>query len=392
MHPAVHIDKMRDQLITLDQAREELAVTEPLGEKLIVADSNVEFEIPDDWTSRDVGDDEPLEGAVIKVGGSGSSAGEYTLTRNSLLETGSACRITRGYQKAIPPDLLRVNLEWWFHHGHRTSDGDEKEFKLLTRESDNQPPTVAAFTRGAVIPFSNLHLLDAMLAGIEAKFGEGEVLVDYKFSHSVERTHMRLIIPGQRRTITNTSVADDTWSIGMQLKNSLIGLRQTILDGYLFRWWCTNGCIDTLSTSGGFSRRTAHTPEEVYEWARTSVDSVLGGLEGTLDGIQALTDIPVTDDATSVLRDLFAQYGLPVRERERVIAQMADATEPNMYGLLNAITVAANADDVPVSAVEQLMAMGGHAAHAVTGRCSADHPCRRLLPEGYTVPGGNSHA
>lgn len=381
MHPAVSIDKMRDQLLTLDQVREQLAVTEPLTEHLFTP-RGVEFKIPEDWADREVSDDAPLEGAVVQIGGDGASAGEYTLTRNSLLETGSACRITRGYQKAIPPDLLRVNLEWWFGHGHT----EDKEFKLLTREEDGQSPVVSAFTRGSVTPFSNLHLLDALLTGIENKYGAGEVLADYKFSHSVERTHMRLIVPGEHRTITGSSVADDTWSVGLQLKNSLIGLRQTILDGYLFRWWCTNGCIDTLATSGGFSRRTQHTPEEVYEWARTSVDQVLGGLEETLDGVQALTDIPVSHDATLVLRDLFAQYNLPVRERDRVIAQMADTDEPNMYGLLNAITVTANADNVPVSAVEQLMAMGGHAAHAVAGRCSADHPCRRLLPEGYEVP------
>ncbi len=375
MHPAVSIDKMRDQLLTLDDVREQLAVTEPLTERLFEAPKAAGFTIPEDWADREVSDDAPLEGATIRLDGDE----EYTLTRNSLLETGSACRITRGYQKAIPPGLLRVNLEWWFGTGH----GD-KEFKLLTRQDQ---PTVVAFTRGSVIPFSNLHLLDSILAGIEAKYGDGEVLADYKFSHSVERTHLRLIVPGEHRLITDTSVADDTWSVGLQLKNSLTGLRQTILDGYLFRWWCTNGCIDTLATSGGFSRRTEHTPEEVYAWARTSVDEVLGGLESTLDGVQALTGIPVSHDATLVLRDLFAQYHMPVRERERVIAQMADTDEPNMYGLLNAITVAANADDVPVSAVEQLMAMGGHAAHAVTGRCSADHPCRRLLPEGYEFSG-----
>lgn len=365
---------MRGQLLTLEDVQNTLASTEPLGEYVFPVSNDVQFTLPDGWAGQD-NPDAPLEGAVVRT----AAGTGFQLTKNSLLEAGAACGLPRGYQERCPSDLLERQFNYWFQSGF----GD-KEFKLLA-QGEGEERIALAMCRGTVTPFSNLRLLTAMMEAVQEKYGaDTEILADYKFSHSLESTHLRLIVPGQQRNITGTSVADDTWSVGLQLKNSLIGLKQTELTGYLFRWWCTNGCIDTLASSGGFSRRTQHTEEEVYAWARDSVDNVLGGLEQTLDAVQTLTTIPVTADATMVLRDLFAQYNIPVRERDRVIANMADSDEMNMYGILNAITQTANADGLPRNAVNQLMEMGGHTAHAATGRCDADHPCRRLLPEGWT--------
>jgi hypothetical protein len=84
-------------------------------------------------------------------------------------------------------------------------------------------------------PFSNLRLLERALEGIEAHYGAGEVLVDSKFAHSLRRTDIRLIVPENRRAMHRTGTDDDTWSAGIQLKNSLIGDVQTSIDGYLFR-------------------------------------------------------------------------------------------------------------------------------------------------------------
>jgi hypothetical protein len=385
----VTVEQMQEQLHSVDWARQKLAETEPLFEyvfttgnvKLVLEDADAEGK---PWFERELTGVAP---AYLEVGDGGD---RFQLTRQALMETASVCHIPRAYQVEIPPSLLAQNINWWLSTGL-----GERDLKMLSSENIPvatpatpwpEPGWLArAVCRATISPFSNLALMDRMLAGLEQQYGKGEVLVDYKFHHDLEATAMRLIVPGKQRVISGTPVADDTWSTGLQLKNSLIGLTQTQLDGYLFRWWCTNGSIDTLATSGGFARRGA-SEDDALAWAAESVEEILGGLEHTLDEVQEMTSMPVTGDVTTVLGDLFREHGLPGRDQSRVIAAMADTEDMTMYGLMQAVTQAANLDDLPQRSVEALLRMGGHLVRAASaGRCSKDAPCRRILPDGWEV-------
>ena len=211
------------------------------------------------------------------------------------------------------------------------------------------------------------------------------MLADYKFTHNLERTNLRLIVPGQQRVISGTRVADDTWSAGIQFRNSLAGPEQTQIEGYLFRWWCTNGCTDTLAEAPALNRRQTSSPEDAYEWARESVDEILGSLEGSFTAVQSTTDVQVEpDQVAAVVRDLFTEHAVPARHRERIISELADVGEDmTAYDVMNAITVAANADGVSPDATEQILRLGGHVAHVgSTDRCGE---CRRILPGGFSA-------
>lgn len=385
----VSITEMSGKLHDVPWLREKLAATEPLDSavfstgkvKLRVDETDLEGKR---WNDRDL---TAIAPAWLEVEG-----GErYALTRQALMEVGSECHLPRKYQEEIPTDLLTANINWWLSGGL-----GERNFKLLTcgmgaaplySEGATELPLARAMTRATVSPFSNLALLDILVAGLAKKYGctEADLLVDYKFHHDLEATAMRLIVPGQQRVISGTQIQDDTWSTGLQFKNSLIGLRQTEVNAYLFRWWCTNGAIDTNGT-GGFARRGT-TQEDVMAWAKASVDEVLGGLEHTLDEIQGMVGIPVTGEVTTVLADLFTRHSLPVKQQKSIIAAMADTDDMTMYGIMQAVTQAANAEDMDRRAVESLMRMGGHIiTSAAAGRCSSDAPCKRLLPEGWTEP------
>lgn len=378
---SVSIDDMRDQLHSLDWARQQLAQTEPLASVPFTTGGAISLHIEEAdnggkaWHDRDLGAPAP---AWLELSG-----GErYALTRQAVRELASTCRIPQKLQEEIPAWLLETNCNWHLHDGL-----GERELQLLTSGTAAYPgpadglgtlPLARAQCRATIEPFSNLGLMDTILEGFEKKYGPGEVLVDYKFHHDLEKTAMRLIVPGQQRVISGTSVADDTWSAGIQLKNSLIGLKQTEIDGYLFRWWCTNGCTDTLASTGAFSRRGS-TETDALLWAAETVEEVLGGLEHTLDDVQELAAIPVAGDATAVLGDLFARHGLAGREQRRIIETMADDEEMTMYSLMQATTQAANEPGLNPSAVQALMDMGGHIVRsAATGRCDS---CRRILPD-----------
>ncbi len=378
-------EDMRGNLLTMDQVREQLAQSEPLTQVTFSTGESPSAEFRQGWHKTEL--TEPAQ-VWLRV----PNGERYQLTHQAAQQLASECHINRGYQEMIPATLLQENVNWWLSTGL----GD-RELKLLcagTGEdlNGNEVPLAVAQTRATITPFSNLRLVDTIISRIEAKYGQGEVLADYKRWHDLEHTVFRFIVPAERRVISGTGEDDDAWSVGVQFKNSLIGLRQTFIDGYLFRWVCTNGEIDVAHSSGGFARRGS-SPDDVYEWAREAVDEVLEGMPVSLDNVQALTsqEIPEREGAVrAVLTDLFSQYSIPVRERHRVFEAMADVGSLTMYNLMNEVTRTANLDGLPYRSVEQLMSLGGHIMHSIGGRCTS---CNRLLPPDWdSVPHAHAHA
>lgn len=360
------IDEAKQSLLTLDTVRERLAATEPLASYGFPVGDNVRFRISEEWSHEA----ETLQGsdlapASILVGPEGGRQ-EFQLTKDALLEATSIVGLNKKYAERTPNNFIEDQLNYWFRNGL----GD-KSYKVLSAGDRN---TAVAVTREAINPFSNLRLLDQALDGIEDKYGSRNVLADYKFHHDLTRTHIRLIVPEYMRVIENTGTDNDTWSVGIQLKNSLIGAEQTEVSGYLFRYWCTNGSIDTFADSGTWSRRGANgRNDEVYEWARSVVDDVLGGLESSLDRVQDMTSISLEGSAASTLKDVFDAYKVPDAQRNAITSTMVDEDNMTMYALMNAVTQAANNSDLDPRHVDQLMYAGGDLIKKAHDRCDSCH-------------------
>lgn len=371
---SITVETMKSKLLSLDQVRTRLATTEPLATEHFTVGDAIRFTVEPGWNH---GIDAKAGTELVSVWAhTGKGAGyvkDFQLTKDALLEATSLTGMNKTFAVKCPAILLEPQLNYWFQEG--LADKRIRDYQLLIANGMG-----AAITRASIVPFSNLRLVDEAIDAIEARYGKGEVFADYKFTHTLRKTHLRLIIPESMRTLENTGTEDDTWSIGVQVKNSLTGYEQTSVDGYMFRWFCTNGATDTHATSGAFTRRggSEHRESEVYEWARHAVDDVLGGLEGTLNAVQELTDIPLGQDPQAVLRDVFAYYHVPVAERQRIIAWLEATTTPlTMYTLMAAVTEVANDISLEPSHIENLLRLGGDLPHAATSRCDA---CRRLLP------------
>lgn len=365
---SITVDTMRPKLHTLDHIHTVLGRTEPLSSYAFTVGDTVNFTVDSGWLhglETKAGSD-PVD-VSIHIG-----ADEVRLSKDVVIEAATTCGLRQGFTVCCPPDLLERHLNYWFRQG-LANKGGAKDFQLLVAGGLG-----SAITRATVHPFSNLRLLEQAVAGIQARYGQDvDILADYKLVHSLNRTHLRLIIPEQQRTIERTGTDDDTWSVGIQLRNSLTGQDKTSLDGYLFRWTCTNGAVDTRATSGVWSRR-GNATADVYEWARAAVDDILGGLEPALDAVQATVDIPIHGEAHDVLRDIFEHYRVPVAERTKIIeALLNTGASLTMYTVMQAITQTANDSDLDPTHVENLMRLGGDLPHAAASRCDS---CRRLMP------------
>jgi hypothetical protein len=367
---SITIDDVKSKLLTLDQIRESLASTEPLATyEFEVGGNQVAFKLEEDFAHglKAKRPEEPVNGFVT------ISGTELQLTAGSLVEFAAEAFMSKGYLYHYPADIVADSLNHQFTSG-RSGDA----YKVLGIGQRK----AGTLTRGALQPYSNLQLLDIALEGISRKYGSGEVYGDYKFIHNLKQTHVRLIVPENVRVIERTGTDSDTWSVGVQLKNSLNGDEQTEIHGYLFRYWCTNGAVDTLNSANSvWSRRGEKgRSDAVYEWAKDAVDDVLGGLEDALDRVQGMVDIPVEGEVMDTLRSLFTTYRVPGGIQRPILAAMAEDRNLTMYSVMQAVTQAANNADMNPAHVNMLMEVGGDIPNIATHRCDN---CHQFVP-GHT--------
>lgn len=353
---------MKDKLLSVSDLEAELKVSEPIKSMDVALDGSAVFTLPDGWN---IGLKEKpgraLTEATIAVNGT-----MYQLEKDAILDISSSMGITREYMMKTPGALMEPHVNYW---GASTPT---KAMRLLMAGDK-----VTAFTKTSVVPFSNLTLLETVLAELRKKYGTHvEVLVDYKRHHDADYTSYRLIVPESQRKITSARSDADIWSVGVDVRNSLTGKKPLSLSGYLFAWWCTNGAISTHATSGNYNRKTSGQDQtEAMEWARLSVDEILGGLEHEFDAVQELTTVSLGEDVTTTLQDIFTQYRVPLKQREGIIDRVLDSDDLTMYGIMAAITEGANFDGVPINVREALMEIGGDLPATASSRCSS---CKRL--------------
>lgn len=359
----------RGKVLTLDDARGVLSTTEPLSFLDFETGDRISWRLEQGWNEEvklKHGTD-PVQ-VFLNLSSGQNDGREYRLSLDAVHQATTACGLGMGFVDRAPDHLVEPILDHYFRTGL------DRDFRLHVI-GENQ--LGVALTRDTVEPFSNLALLDAMLERIYAAHPGARVFVDRnKMSHSLRLTHLQLILPDLARTMTDTGEAFDQWWGGVQLTNSMTAEKKTSATGFLFRQRCTNGMIDVAPTDGEWNRRQQGQDESnVLDWARRSVDEILGHLDHSFDKVQSTVSQPVEDLETYV-GDLFEQYRLPVPARRRILDLLAAGNEMSIYQVTQAITQAANGD-VPTSQQQLLMAAGGDIAHHAE-RCDS---CHRMLPE-----------
>ncbi len=349
----VTLDQMKDKLLTIEQVTQQLQKTEPLNTDFISSESKVKFQLRADWAQGidSMAGTDPV-GAVMDINGV-----ERQMTKEAVLQAAANFGLTAPYiSKKIPAHLTEGLLNYHYSGGMGNT-----EYNVLSVGD-----TIAAFTRPTLVPFSNLQLLERTIEGIEHRHGKGTpIYADYKMNNSLMQTDVRLIVPAQERVMHNTGMADvpvgqsDVWMAGLHLSNSLVGKKQTTLEAYLFRWWCTNGATTLLDGVGNWSRRSNGQNDDIYEWAQETVDEVLGGLEYRFDQVQALTALNIAGNTADVLREIFSRYEVPVSQRDAIMAQMMESETLTMYAIMQAITQVANEAGMDARRSDRLMRIGG---------------------------------
>lgn len=367
------IERTRDELISFDTLRGRLERTEPVRSELFTVGDSIRFEADPSWNhgvNAKTGDD--TVGVFATLGGPVHQR-RLQLTRSTLEELCGNFGFRRDYVAECPAELLVPHINHWYREGLLNRSRKPKDYQFIVNDQSH----AIAFAKQGSQPLSNLRLLEQAGDAIGQRYGNVEILADYKLNHTLRATTMRLIIPNAYQVLHDTGEDGDVWSVGVQIRNSLTGQSQTSVEGYLFRWLHTSGLIDARAASGAVTRRKDATEDEVYAWAREAVDEAIVGLAGSLDGVQSLTGLGIEGSVSDTLRDVFEHYRISLPLRSKIISRVSDYDgEITMYVIMNAITETANEPELEPSAVETLMRVGGDLPYTAEQRCGA---CHRLL-------------
>lgn len=354
---------LADKLLTVQHLEDRLAETEPLDSLVfdVDGDSKITWDLPNGWN---VGlKDRPgtdTTDAYFSVG-----PDSFALTKDAALQGTSAIGLTRDYVSRTPGNLIAEQLNWWY------GGPLARQMQVLSVDG-----TAVAFTKTVVQSFSNLDLLSTMMQGIYAHYGhDTEVVVDYKLHHDIRQTNFRLIIPEHQRKIASArgTGSEDIWSVGLDAQNSLTNEAPLAVKGYLFAWFCTNGATSTHKASGSFSRKGSPDKVETEDWISAKTENIFDGLEHELDAVQDLTQVGIEGEVNDTLRDILERYRVPAQARERIVTELIESEDLTLYGVMAAITSAANSGDLSHTVVRRLLEVGGDLPGVASGRCESCH-------------------
>ena len=357
------------KLISVDDAMAVLQTTEPMDQVEFALDGSdkVNFHFPDGWNGEGI---KEAPGTFVTDCSISVAGHDYRLTKEALLTMTSAIGLQKPYVMKTPGEMVEPHVNYWVNN---YGVAQAEAMTLLARED-----TGMAFVPSSKTVFPNIPILNRVLDRARSRFKTDEFFVDSKIAHSLERTALRLIIPSYTKSINSERSlrGDDEWSLGIQITNSLTGHPETRLNvsGYLFAWWCRNGSISTHATSGNYNRRVqGQDYDEVMSWISAASDHIFEDLGLELTDVESLTQIGLTGELNDVVNDVFRQFKIPVPARKNIVSALIDSEDLSGYGLMQAITQAANDPTLTDRVKETTMRVGGVVPGVLSERCPECH-------------------
>ncbi len=369
---------VKDKLLTSDEVLENLSAFEPFGTTVLEKGEALEFVMDADWglnfETLSPTDEVPV---LVRVGGH-----ELPITKEAFTAFSVEAGLPAATLKKAPHDAISAFL-------NRVYEEAPKAVKVI--QVDDAISGVAPAT---IQPYSSVQLAESVLAQLKRTYGsDAEILADYKFQNTLNRTDVRFILPAETRRMRDTDMNDvpgnegDDWCAGVHLSNSLTGKTQTFVDAYMFRWWCTNGATERNNAVGTWDRRRSDNDDsDVYAWAARAVDEAMEGLETRFDQVQALSLVGVRD-ASLVVGELFSQFNLPARQRQAIMTSLTEAGDLTVYKVMQAVTGAANEAGMAEKDIERLLRIGG----LMFSDVSLDPKSARIWDAGHFAPSGASN-
>lgn len=297
---------------------------------------------------------------------------DYQLSQEAGVS--AVCRIPAGTAAVAERWPLHIVLEamnFFF-------DNMEGDFKALVGPNNE----IKQFVKPSTLLFNPTTVLDAM-ADAMGTFGGKEHVVVKDFTHSLEETRFSVIVPaGQAERFVDARPGDTTVG-GLYFSGSLLGRANPELSVFTDRVLCSNGMVQPAGSTRfrvGKGDEDADGPmEQMLEWLQASCQTLTGTpMSEEFGRLQHLTTHVVDDEhVATTLADIFARFRIPATAQSQVHEAMADEADGTMYGIVQAITRAAqHSTSLTDSQRASLMARAGEVSFHAQSICES---CQRPI-------------
>jgi hypothetical protein len=145
-------------------------------------------------------------------------------------------------------------------------------------------------------------------------------------------THVRLTLPGTEAEIK----VGDAVQQGIHITNSEVGVRSVTIQAVVIRLVCQNGLLSTSKKS----RSHVGDPKRLEEHVKYMIEEAVLDSDALLIKYRQSLAVAI-DDPTAALKQLVQTEGLSQTEFSQLLQVYLAAPEPSLFGLVNALTQAA---------------------------------------------------
>jgi hypothetical protein len=261
------------------------------------------------------------------------------------------------------PELLCGNVNYWLQHG-------EPEVRMV-RTLDHQ---ARAYLGSKYRPMDNFDLFRAVAPFLMGDKARGIRVM------SVMITETRFYIKAFTSLIRGEVTVGDVVEAGVTITNSEVGHGQISVEPSFLRLICLNGATindsslkrrhvggrsDTDGVEEYYSDRTRSAMDDAF-W-RQVVDVVAGCFDDVmfakqLDKLKAAADHRIPKGGASlqeIVQEMTKNYSLSNSEGDLILKNLIEGGDLSQYGLMNAITLAAQSEDMGYDRATDLEHIGG---------------------------------
>lgn len=248
--------------------------------------------------------------------------------------------VPQNYLMKCPAHLQADNLNYW-----KGRLSERKRVRVVVGED-----RVQALTSPNFLPVKNLPLLEALVERL-GKGDPSKIKLD-AFEHDWLVTRIGLCHADASHEVKNGIFKDqnpeehvgDVVRAGVNMMNSLTNQLHTEVSPFVYRLFCANRMVTPLVGGSGDGFRYDPKAEGApTEWLATMIDEIGKQFDPLFEHLDsaAVKDLPDPEMA------LTAQLGhVPGTLREAVLEAYKEEPTPTVWGVVNALTRAANGDEV----------------------------------------------
>jgi len=266
--------------------------------------------------------------------------------------------------RANDPELLARNVNRWLHDKSLVNE------KRMIRTLD---ASARAFLSDRYRPLDNFDLAQAALP-VLLKQGSGLRV------ESCDLTPSRMYIKAVTECLTTEVKKGDVVQAGIVISNSEIGAGSVKIEPMIFRLICLNGMISADSSlrkyhvgrnHGGteagdvsqfFRDATREADDRAFFMKVADVISAAFSRDifvRLVNKMTSATERPITGDPVEVIDVTAKRFNLRDAEKTSVLRKLIEGADLSQYGLLNAVTSAAQDKELDYERATELERVGG---------------------------------